>query len=156
MFFFVVGWKKWVFHQFGFYNPKISKNWASFLIFSDYRIRTPPKHYFFMVLMQFGLRNQNCTNTNYEHVCNMDSHFKDNINLPNFHPCAFMILFDIDRPFFLVVFKSKIQNCWNERDYDCRLYICIVRIMKSELVRIMKSELQRGIFENFTGCVWLS
>jgi len=52
-----------------------------------------------MVLMQFGLRNPNCTSTNSEHVTNMDSHFKDNINLPNSHPCAFMILFDMDRPF---------------------------------------------------------
>jgi len=24
---------------------------------------------------------------------------------------------------FLVVFKSKIQNYWNGRDYDCWLYI---------------------------------
>jgi len=52
-----------------------------------------------MVLMQFGLRNPNCTSTNSEHVTNMDSHFKDNINLHNSHPCAFMILFDMDRPF---------------------------------------------------------
>ena len=41
--------------------------------------------------MQSGLRNPNSSNTNYEHVCNIDSHFKDNINLPRFHPCVFMI-----------------------------------------------------------------
>jgi len=44
-----------------------------------------------MVLMQFGLRNPNNTNTNFEHVSNMDSHFKDNINLLIFHPCVFII-----------------------------------------------------------------
>jgi hypothetical protein len=44
-----------------------------------------------MVLVQSGLRNSDSTNTNYEHVCNMDSHFKNNINLPSFHPCVFMI-----------------------------------------------------------------
>ena len=68
----------------------------------------------------------NCISTNYEHVCNMDSHFKDNINLPNSHPFVFMILFDKFLPFFylvfFVVFKSKIQNYWNGRDYDCWLY----------------------------------
>jgi len=32
-----------------------------------------------MVLMQFGLRNPDSTNTTFEHVCNMDGHFKDNI-----------------------------------------------------------------------------
>jgi len=47
--------------------------------------------FFFMVLMQSGLRNPDSTNTNSEHVCNIDSHFKDNINLPSFHPCVFMI-----------------------------------------------------------------
>jgi len=41
--------------------------------------------------MQSGLRNPDNTSTNYEHVCNIDSHFKDNINLPSFHPCVFMI-----------------------------------------------------------------
>ena len=61
------------------------------MIFSDYIIRTPPKHPFFMVLMQSGLRNLDSTSTNSEHVCNIDSHFKDNINLPSFHPCVFMI-----------------------------------------------------------------
>jgi len=43
---FVMGWKKWFFHQFGFYNSKTSKNKAHSLLFSDYRIRTPPKHFF--------------------------------------------------------------------------------------------------------------
>jgi len=61
------------------------------MFFSDYRIRTLPKHHFFMVLMQFKLRNSDNTSTNSEYVCNMDSHFKDNINLPNFHPCVLMI-----------------------------------------------------------------
>jgi len=41
--------------------------------------------------MQSGLRNPDRTSTNSEHVCNIDSHFKDNINLPSFHPCVFMI-----------------------------------------------------------------
>ena len=54
-------------------------------------------------------------------------------------------------PFFLVVFKSKIQNCWNGRDYDCWLYISIVWIMKSELVLITKSELQRAFLEILQG-----
>jgi len=115
--------------------------------------RTPPSKSkissfrpFFMVLMQFGLRNPDNINTNSKHVCNIDSHFKDNIDLPNSYPCVFMILFDMNRPFFFV-FKSKIQNCWNGRDYDCWLYISIVRIMKSKL--------QRSIFGNFTGCVRL-
>jgi len=34
----------------------------------------------------------------------MDSHFKDNINLPNSHPCVFMILFDRFLSFFYFVF----------------------------------------------------
>jgi len=51
----------------------------------------------------------------------MDSHFKDNINLLNSHPYVFMILFDMDRPFFWLFLKSKIQTCWNGRDYDCWL-----------------------------------
>jgi len=59
--------------------------------------------------MQFGLRNSNCISTNSEHVYNMDDHFTDNINLPNSHPCVFMILFDMDKTFFFK--KSKIQNC---------------------------------------------
>jgi len=53
-----------------------------------------------------------------------------------------MILFDMNRPFF---FKSKIQNWWNGRDYDCWLHTSIVRIIKSEL--------QKGNFRNFIGCV---
>jgi len=44
-----------------------------------------------MVLMQFRLRNPDNTITNSEHVCNMNSYFKDNINLPSFHHCVFMI-----------------------------------------------------------------
>jgi len=181
------------------------------MIFSDYRIRTPPTHHFFMVLMQFGLCNPDNTSTNFKHVCNIDSHFKDNINLPSFNPCVFMIKTPLEgtfygtppkkskitsfRPFFTwcwcssdyvirttsapimniyvtwivilrtilifltlilmflwfyltwiyhffcFVFKSKIQNWWNERDYDWWLHISIVQIKKSELVRIMKSEL---------------
>ena len=95
VFSFVIGWKKKEFFTNSDFiirkNPKISKNRVRYLIFSDYRIRTPPKHPFFMVLMQFGLRNPNYTSTNSKHVCNMDSHFKDNINLPNSHPCVFMI-----------------------------------------------------------------
>ena len=53
-----------------------------------------------MALTLFGLRNPDSINTNFEHVCNMDGHFKDNINLPNSHPCVFMILFDMNRLFF--------------------------------------------------------
>ena len=41
--------------------------------------------------MQSGLRNPDNTSTNSKHVCNIDSHFEDNINLPSFHPCVFMI-----------------------------------------------------------------
>ena len=55
------------------------------MIFSDYIIRTPHKHPFSRE-KQFGLYNLNCISTNYEHVCNMDSHFMNNINLRNFHP----------------------------------------------------------------------
>jgi len=44
----------------------------------------------------------------------MDSQYKDNVNLPNSHPCVFMILFDrllsFFLPGFLVVFKNKIQT----------------------------------------------
>jgi len=54
---------------------------------------------FFMVLMQFRLRNANCINTNYEHVYNMDSHFKDNINLLNFHPCVLCFYLTWINPF---------------------------------------------------------
>ena len=78
------------------------------MIFSNYRIRTPPKHHFFTVLMQFRLCNPDNTSTNYEHICNMNSHFKDNINLPNSHPCVFMILFDMNRPFFFFL-KEKFK-----------------------------------------------
>jgi len=62
-----------------------------------------------MVLMQFGLRNPDNINTNFEHICNMHNHFKDNINLLNSHPCIFMILFDMNRPFFLLFLKAKFQ-----------------------------------------------
>jgi len=73
--------------------------------------RTPPSKSkissfrpFFMVLMQFGLRNPDNTDTNSKHVCSMDNHFKDNINLPNSHPCVFMILFNMNRPLFFGCF----------------------------------------------------
>jgi len=62
-----------------------------------------------MVLIQFGLRNPDNTSTNFEYVCNMDSHFKDNINLPNSHPCVFMILFDTNKPFFWLFLKAKFK-----------------------------------------------
>jgi len=62
-----------------------------------------------MVLMQFGLRNPDITSTNFEHVCNMDSHFKDNINLTNSHPCVFMIIFYMNRPFFWLFIKAKFK-----------------------------------------------
>jgi len=39
----------------------------------------------------------------------MDSHFKDNINLHNSHHCVFMILFDMDRPFFWLFLKEKFK-----------------------------------------------
>ena len=59
--------------------------------------------------MLFGLRNPDSTSTNSEHVCNMDSHFKNNINLPNSHPCVLMILFDMNRPFFWLFLKAKFK-----------------------------------------------
>ena len=59
--------------------------------------------------MQFGLSNPNNINTNFEHICNMNSHFKDNINLPNSHPCVFMILFDMHKPFLLLFLKAKFK-----------------------------------------------
>jgi len=62
-----------------------------------------------MVLMHFELRNLNCISTNSEHVNNMDSHFKGNINLPNSHPCVFMILLDMDKPFFWMFLKAKFK-----------------------------------------------
>jgi len=55
------------------------------IFFSDYIIRTPPKHPFSRE-KQFGLYNPNCISTNFKHVCNMDSHFMNNTNLPNSHP----------------------------------------------------------------------
>ena len=95
----------------GFCNPEISKNRARYMIFLDYIIRTPHKHPFFIVLMQSGLRNPDSTNTNYEHVCNMDSHFKDNINLPSFRPCAFMIKTPLERTSYgTPPSKSKIPS----------------------------------------------
>jgi len=62
-----------------------------------------------MVLMQFGLYNPNCISTNFELVYNMDSHFKDNINRHNSHPCISMILFDKDRPIFWLFLKAKFK-----------------------------------------------
>jgi len=53
-------------------------------MFPDYIIRKPPKPFF--KVKQLGLYNLNCISTNSKHVCNMDSHFMDNINLPNSHP----------------------------------------------------------------------
>ena len=39
----------------------------------------------------------------------MDSHFKDNINLPNSHPCVFLILFDMNIPYFWLFLKAKFK-----------------------------------------------
>ena len=75
-------WKNELQIFFGFFNPKISKNRARYMIFSNYIIRTPPKHHFSKE-KQFELYNPNCISTNSKHVCNMYSHFRDNINLPN-------------------------------------------------------------------------
>jgi len=56
---------------------------------------------FFMVLMQSGLRNPDSTTVNSEHVCNIDSHFKDKTSygtppsksiIPSFRPFFFMVL----------------------------------------------------------------
>ena len=69
----------------GFCNPETSTNRTRYMIFSDYIIETPPKHPFSRE-KQFGLYNPNCISTNSKHVCNMDSCFRDNINLPNSHP----------------------------------------------------------------------
>jgi len=55
------------------------------MIFSNYIIRTPPKHHFSKE-KQFELYNPNCISTNSKHVCNMDSHFMNNINIHNSHP----------------------------------------------------------------------
>ena len=61
--------------------------------------------------MQFGLRNPDSANTNFEHVCNMDSHFKDNINLPSIHPCVFMIKTPLEETYYGTPFsKSKIPS----------------------------------------------
>jgi len=90
-----------------FSHPRVKKN--EFFTNSDFIIRKPQKigraiwffqiiksehrhplnSLFFMVLMQFWLRNPNCTSTNSEHVCSMDSHFKDNISLPHSYLCVF-------------------------------------------------------------------
>jgi len=95
--------------------------------------------------MQFGLRNPNNTSTNFKHVCSMDSHFKDNINLPNPHSCVSMILFDMNRPFFWLLLKAKFK-------------IAEIRIAKEDTllqrktpVRILKSGLLKGIFGKITG-----
>jgi len=80
-----------------------------------------------MVLMQSGLSNPDITSTNSEHVCNMDSHFKDYINLPSFCPCVFMIKTPLERTsyrtppskskiplfrpfFFMVLIQSGLRN----------------------------------------------
>jgi len=53
--------------------------------FPDYIIRTPPKPHFSSE-KQFRLYNLNCISTSSKYICNMNSHFRDNINLPNSHP----------------------------------------------------------------------
>jgi len=68
-----------------------------------------PPDPFFIVLIQLELRNSDNININSKHVCNMDNHFKDNIILCNSHPCVFMILFDMNRPFFLLFLKAKFK-----------------------------------------------
>ena len=78
-------WKKWVFHQFRFYNLKTSKNRTRSFLFLDYRIWTPSKHPF-LGWKQFRLYDLNCININSEYVCNIDNQFKDHINLLNSHP----------------------------------------------------------------------
>ena len=76
-----LGWKIEFFTNSDFIIWKPKKNRALYLIFSDYRIWTPPKHHFSRE-KQFELYNSNCISTNSKHICNMHSHFKDNINLP--------------------------------------------------------------------------
>jgi len=81
------------------------------MIFSDYIIQHPLNTLFFMVLMQSGLCNPDSTSTNSEHVCNMDSHFKDNINLPSFRPCVFIIKTPLERTSYETpLSKSKISS----------------------------------------------
>ena len=64
-----------------------------------------------MVLLQSGLRNPDSTSINYEHVCNIDSHFKDNINLPSFHPWVFMIKTPLEKSSYgTPPSKSKIPS----------------------------------------------
>ena len=79
------------------------------MVFSDYRIWTPPKHRFFMVLMQFWFCNPASTSTNSENVCNMDSHFKDNINLPNFFILVFLWFYLTWIELFLFFLKAKFK-----------------------------------------------
>jgi len=126
VFSFVIGWKNEFFTNSDFVirkNPKISKNWARYLIFSDYRIRTPSKHHFFMVLSR--LRNPDSTSTNSEHIYNIDSHFKDNINLLSFHPCIFMIKTPLKGTSYgtppwkskIPLFRPFFPWCWCSSDY---------------------------------------
>ena len=82
--------------SYGFFmicNLETSKNKVRYMIFSDYIIRTPPPKHHFSREKQFGLYNLNSINSNSKHVCNMDSHFRDNINLPNSSLCFGSLIF---------------------------------------------------------------
>lgn len=81
-----------------------------------------------MVLLQFGLSNPNSTSTNSEHVYNMDSYFKDNINLLSFHPCIFMIKTPLEGTSYgtppsnskISSFRPFFSWCWYSLDYIIR------------------------------------
>ena len=82
---FVMGWKNEFFTNSDFIIRKLQiktghVTWIFRIIESEHPLNTP-----FQGEKLLGLYNLNYISTNFEHVCNMDSHFKDNINLPNSH-----------------------------------------------------------------------
>jgi len=103
-----------------------------------------------MVLVMFGLRNPDNTNTNSEHVHNMDSHFKDNFNLLSFHPCIFMIKIPLEQTFYgAPLSKSKNPSfrpifswCWCSSDYIIRttptpilnMFVACIVILRTILI----------------------
>jgi len=114
-FFFCYRVKKWVTNFFGLYNPKISKKWARHLIFLDY-------------IIQFGLHKPNCISINFKYVCNMDSHFMNNINLPNFHPSVlghcylFLVKKSGFRATWLDCFETSLENQKKKKNQGSRLH----------------------------------
>ena len=84
-FFFVIEWKNEFFTNLNFIIRKLQKIGRVPKKKLDYKIRTPLKHHFSRK-KQFRLYNLNCISTNSKYVCNLDSHFMDNIDLFNSHP----------------------------------------------------------------------